>query len=61
MLRKISLLGIQLRVSGKLDGRMRRSKYHYNVGKVQLQTLKIFLNYSLSISYTKYGIISIKF
>jgi ribosomal protein S3 len=26
-----------------------------------LQTLKTFLNYSISISYTKFGIISIKF
>lgn len=60
-MRKISLWGIQLRVSGKLDGRMRKSKYHYNIGKVQLQTLKTFLNYSISISYTKFGIISIKF
>jgi ribosomal protein S3 len=60
-MRKISLWGIQLRVAGKLDGRMRKSKYHYNIGKVQLQTLKTFLNYSISISYTKFGIISIKF
>jgi len=60
-MRKISLWGIQLRVAGKLDGRMRKSKYHYNIGKVQLQTFKTFLNYSMSISYTKFGIISIKF
>ena len=39
---------------------MRKSKYHYKLGKVQLQTLKSSLNYSLGLSYTKFGIISIK-
>lgn len=56
----ICFLGIQLRVTGKLGGKMRKSKYHYKLGKVCLQTLRIGLNYSLSISYTKFGIISIK-
>lgn len=59
--KKINLRGIQLWVSGKLNGKMRKSKYHYTIGKVQLQTLKTFLNYNLAISYTKFGIISIKF
>jgi ribosomal protein S3 len=40
---------------------MRKSKYHYDIGKVQLQTLKIILSYSLSFSYTKFGILSTKF
>jgi ribosomal protein S3 len=40
---------------------MRKSKYHYSIGKVQLLTFKTFLNYSISISYTKFGIISTKF
>nr|QFP99035.1 ribosomal protein S3 [Rhizaria sp.] len=60
-LKKIVLRGIQLRVTGKLDGKMRKSKYHYDIGKVQLQTLKTFLHYSFCVSYTQFGIISIKF
>jgi hypothetical protein len=56
----INFLGLQLRLTGKLGGKMRRSKYHYKLGKVWLQTLKIGLNYTLSISFTKFGIISIK-
>ena len=60
-IRKISLRGIQLRVTGKIDGRMRKSKYHYSIGKVQLQSLQTNLNYSISLSYTKFGVISIKF
>lgn len=59
--RNINLRGIQLRVTGKLNGSMRKSKYHYSIGKVQLQTFKTFLNYHMSISYTKFGIISTKF
>jgi hypothetical protein len=59
--RNLNLRGIQLRVTGKLNGSMRKSKYHYSIGKVQLQTFKTFLNYHMSISYTKFGIISTKF
>ena len=59
--RKLTLLGIQLRVTGKLNGKMRKSKYHYNIGKVQLQTISTFLNYDIAISYTKFGIMSVKF
>jgi len=56
----LNLLGIQLRVSGKLGGKMRRSKYHYKLGKVQLQTLKQSVSYSYGVSYTKFGVLSIK-
>lgn len=59
--RNLNLRGVQLRVTGKLNGSMRKSKYHYSIGKVQLQTFKTFLNYHMSISYTKFGIISTKF
>jgi len=58
---KIKLQGIQLRISGKLNGKMRKSKYHYSIGKVQLQSFNTFLNYGISYSYTKFGILSIKF
>ena len=60
-IKKISLVGMQLRISGKIDGRMRKSKYHYSLGKVQLHSLQTKLNYSMSISHTKFGVISIKF
>jgi len=56
----INFLGLQLRVTGKLGGKMRKSKYHYKLGKVCLQSLKIGLSYSCSISYTKFGLISVK-
>lgn len=55
-----SLSGVQLRLNGKLNGRMRRSKYHYKLGEVQLQKLQQMLTYHSGFSYTKFGVISIK-
>jgi small subunit ribosomal protein S3 len=56
----VQFLGLQLRLNGKLGGKLRKSKYHYKLGKVQLQSLKVGLNYSISISHTKFGAISVK-
>jgi len=56
----IKLVGVQIRVSGKLGGKMRKSKYHYKLGKVQLQTIQQNLNYSYVPSYTKFGVLSVK-
>lgn len=56
----LNFTGFQLRVSGKLNGKMRKSKYNYTLGKVQLQILKQQLSYSMSVSYTKFGILSVK-
>ena len=58
--RLLTLLGFQLRVTGKLGGKLRKSKYHYKLGKVKLQTFKYYLSYCCLVSYTKFGIISIK-
>jgi hypothetical protein len=58
--RLLTISGFQLRVSGKLGGKLRKSKYHYKIGKVQLQTFKNFLSYSFTVAYTKFGVISIK-
>lgn len=56
----IKLKGFQLRIAGKLGGKMRKSKYNYKLGKVQLRSLNFCLNYSLGLSYTKFGVISVK-
>lgn len=52
--------GFKLRLSGKIGGKMRKSKFQYLLGKVELQKLKLYLDFSLSVSYTKFGVISIK-
>jgi len=56
----LKMLGIQVRAGGKLGGKMRKSKYHYKLGKVQLQTLYQRVSYSISLSFTKFGVIAIK-
>ena len=52
--------GFQLRVAGKLNGKMRKSKYHYKLGKTEFQVLNIYVAYSFFISYTKFGVLSLK-
>lgn len=54
------LAGFQVRVTGKLGGKMRKSKYHYKFGIVKLQSFGHSLSYICVPSYTKFGIISIK-
>lgn len=56
----LPIKGMQIRVTGKLGGKMRRSKYHYKVGKVEMQTLNNSLSYNLSLSFTKFGVLSVK-
>jgi hypothetical protein len=56
----VKLKGFKLRLSGKIGGKMRKSKFQYLLGKVQLQKLNLYLDFSLSISYTKFGAISVK-
>jgi ribosomal protein S3 len=56
----LPLKGIRMWVTGKLGGKMRKSKYSFKVGKVQLQTLKNALSYNMALSFTKFGVISVK-
>ena len=57
---KIKLLGFQLRLTGKVGGRMRKTKYECKLGLIKTHTFNVSVNYTKSLSYTKYGIISIK-
>ena len=54
------IIGIQLWVSGKLGGKMRKSKYSYTLGVVHMQTIKTPLSYNISLCYTKFGVLSVK-
>lgn len=57
---RIKFNGIIIRATGKLGGKMRKSKYHYKLGKANLQIIETPLSYYLGISATRFGIISIK-
>jgi len=52
--------GFRMYVTGKLDGKMRRKKYSFKFGQLAVQQIETSLDYSTSVSYTKYGTISIK-
>jgi hypothetical protein len=52
--------GFRMYVTGKLDGKMRRKKYSFKFGQLAVQQIKTNLDYSTSVSFTKYGAISIK-
>lgn len=59
-LKQIYLKGLKIYVTGKLGGKMRKSKYSYKIGNVQLQKLSDSLSYNLCLSYTKFGVIAVK-
>lgn len=54
------LQGLQLRITGKLGGKMRASKFHYKIGVVNLQSIISSCNYEMATAFTKYGVLSIK-
>lgn len=56
----MEIKGFQLKLSGKINGNMRKSIYYFKLGKLKLQTLIAKIIYGLGFSYTKFGVISIK-
>lgn len=52
--------GVRIWVTGKLGGKMRKSKFGFLLGKVQLQRFKNKVSFTKVFSFTKYGIISVK-
>ena len=60
LIQLINFYGFKLHISGKLNGKMRKSKYFYKIGKMLLNTFKTKLQCYFLPLYTKYGIFSIK-
>ena len=56
----IKFEGFKLRLNGKLNGSMRKSRYQYSLGKIELHKIDNYLNFDISLSYTKFGVIAIK-
>ena len=52
--------GLRIRLTGKINGKMRKSKHHYSLGNSSTQSLSQLCNYSLVNSHTKYGVLSLK-
>jgi len=60
LIKLINFYGFKLHISGKLNGKMRKSKYFYKIGKMLLNTFKTKLQFYCLPLYTKYGIFSVK-
>jgi hypothetical protein len=56
----INFFGFKLHIGGKLNGKMRKNKYFYKIGKILLNTFKTHVQFYFLPLYTKYGIFSIK-
>lgn len=52
--------GFKLYISGKLNGKMKRSKYAYKLGEMWISTFQNYINYFYLPLYTKFGVLSIK-
>ena len=58
--RLINLKGLKLYISGKLNKKMKSSKYAYKFGEIWLNTLDTSIRYYYLPLYTKFGVFSIK-
>jgi ribosomal protein S3 len=56
----VKFKGFKLRLNGKLNGSMRKSRYQYSLGKIELHKINNYLTFDISLSYTKFGVIAIK-
>lgn len=56
----IRCLGFQLRISGKLGGVLRATKFHYKYGNIRLQTFFNDFSFICLHSFTKFGVFSVK-
>lgn len=56
----INFKGYKIAICGKLNGKMKRQKYKFKIGKIMLNSLHCRIDYFYLPLYTKYGVFSIK-
>ena len=56
----LNFMGFKFYLSGKLNGKMKRQKYSYKIGKMLLQVINLKILYTFFNLYTKFGVFSIK-
>lgn len=56
----INFKGFKIYISGKLNGKMKRSKYGHKIGEIWLNTFNNKINYYYLPLYTKFGVFSLK-
>lgn len=54
------LQGVYFRLHGKFKGVLKKKKYIVRWGKTTFQPLKVLINFGFFLSFTKYGVFSIK-
>jgi hypothetical protein len=54
------LVGLRVQVKGRLNGQDRKQKLSFSVGCLSLQELDVFVDYSYSEAFTRYGVLGIK-
>jgi ribosomal protein S3 len=56
----INFKGYKIAICGKLNGKMKRQKYKFKIGKIMLNSFNCRIDYFYLPLYTKYGVFSIK-
>lgn len=56
----VSLKGIKIQIAGRLNGKLRKSRFGFVLGSVKLMTLNTECTFSLESIYTQYGVFSLK-
>ena len=56
----IPLSGLKFKIAGRLNGKLRKSRFGYTLGSVKLMTFNLHFNYSYECVYTQYGVFSLK-
>lgn len=56
----IPIAGIKFQIAGRLNGKLRKSRFGYNIGSIKLMSFLTLCNYSCDFVYTQYGSFSLK-
>ena len=55
-----TLKGLQIRISGKINGKMRKKKHNFKLGTMPLQKIDDKIGYAYKQAITKFGVLGIK-
>lgn len=55
-----AFLGLRLKVHGKFQGKLRKKKFKFYHRYISLNSVRIYVDYSLHKVFTKFGVFSVK-
>ena len=56
----VAISGLKFKISGRLNGKLRKSSFNYNIGNINLMSFNVNLSYYCDYVYTQYGSFSLK-